>query len=73
MEEYTQEELDRHVSAAYDSVTVIDELEAKETLTSEETDSLDRNKRHLEIMLAKDWFDGHLTDAQRTELTTKSQ
>jgi hypothetical protein len=71
-ESYTAEEVQQHITNAYDSVTVIDDLNALDSLDAEEQDRLDRNKEHIRIMLAKTWFDGGLTDAQRTELTTKS-
>jgi len=68
----TSEEVHQHITNAYDSVTVIDDLNALDSLDDEQQDRLDRNKEHIRIMLAKTWFDGGLTDAQRTELTTKS-
>jgi len=68
----TSEEVQQHITNAYDSVTVIDDLNALDSLDDEQQDRLDRNKEHIRIMLAKTWFDGGLTDAQRTELTTKS-
>ncbi len=46
----------RHYAAAMDSVSLIQSLKAKDTLTSFEEDTLDRNKRHLKIMLAKDFW-----------------
>jgi len=66
--EYTQEQIDKSILAAYDSVNLINELKAKESLTEEEVDRLDRNKKHIEIMLAKEWFSNGLTKAQKTEL-----
>jgi hypothetical protein len=62
----------QHVTNAYDSITIIDKLGALASLDTEQQDSLDRNKEHIRIMLDKTWFDDALTDAQRTELTTKS-
>jgi hypothetical protein len=67
--ELTQEQLDKSVSAAYDSVNLITELKAKETLTEEETDILSRNEEHIRIMLGKNWFVAALTKAQKTELS----
>lgn len=67
--ELTQEQLAKSVSAAYDSVNLITELKAKETLTEEETDTLTRNEEHIRIMLGKDWFVAALTKAQKTELS----
>jgi len=56
MNELTVEEIAQHYSAAMDSVNLIVELEAKATLTEEETDAVSRNKEHLGIMLAKDYW-----------------
>ena len=39
-----------------DSVNLIVELQAKATLTDEETDTVSRNQEHLTIMLAKDFW-----------------
>lgn len=68
MEELTQEQVQSSISAAYDSVNLINELQAKEVITEEELDSLNRNKEHISIMLGKDWFVAGLTSAQKTEL-----
>ena len=65
----TAEQAARSVSAAYDSVNLIAELKAKESLTEEEVDRLDRNKKHIEIMLGKEWFVSALTAKQKKELT----
>ena len=64
----TAEQAAKSVSAAYDSVNLIAELKAKESLTEEEVDRLDRNKKHIEIMLAKEWFAKALTEEQKAEL-----
>jgi hypothetical protein len=65
---FTPEELSKHISIAYDSVTLIAELKAKESLTEEETETLSRNVQHIHIMLAKTWFTEGLTPEQKTEL-----
>jgi hypothetical protein len=52
-----EEETDRtgqDIKALGDSVTVIDAVLALDTKTEEDLDTLDRNVRHIEIMLAKD-------------------
>jgi len=66
--ELTAEQVAKSVSAAYDSVNLIKELKAKETLTEEETATVARNEEHIRIMMAKEWFVAGLTDAQITEL-----
>lgn len=68
MEELTQEQVQSSISAAYDSVNLINELQAQEVMTAEDSDTLNRNKEHISIMLGKDWFVGGLTAAQKTEL-----
>ena len=64
----TQEEIQRSVSAAFDSVNLINKLNLKDVLTDEETDTVDRNVEHLKIMMAKEWFDNALTTEQRADI-----
>ena len=73
MEELTQEQIEKSVSAAYDSVNLINELNSKESKTEEDTDTINRNKGHVKIMLAKDWFVEALTTEQKAELETISK
>ena len=68
MENLTQEEIKNSVNAAYDSVNLINELNLIEELSEEQKDTLDRNKEHLKIMLAKEWFFNALTEEQKVEL-----
>jgi hypothetical protein len=66
--EMTEEQITKSVSAAFDSVNLINDLKAKSSLTEEEQDRLDRNKEHLTIMLSKDWFSGALTVQQKSDI-----
>lgn len=66
--EMTEEQIQRSVSAAFDSVNLINELKTQPSLNEEEQDRLDRNKQHLTIMLAKDWFSTALTEQQTTDI-----
>ena len=66
--EYTPEQVAKSVSAAYDSVNLINELNIKETLTEEDKATLDRNVEHIRIMMGKEWFVAGLTPLQITEL-----
>jgi hypothetical protein len=66
--ELTKEEVAQSVSAAYDSVALLAELNAKETLTEEETETVTRNVEHIRIMMGKEWFVGGLTKKQVTVL-----
>jgi hypothetical protein len=65
---YTPEEVAKSISAAYDSINLINELKAKETLTEDETAALARNEKHIRIMMGFEWFVAGLTDLQVTEL-----
>ena len=66
--ELTKEQVAQSVSASYDSVALLAELNAKEFLTEEETETVTRNVEHIRIMMGKEWFVGGLTDKQITEL-----
>jgi len=70
MEDLTQEKIQNSVNAAYDSVNLINELNLIEELSKEEKDTLDRNKEHIKIMLAKEWFFNALTEEQKVELSS---
>ena len=70
MEELTQEQIEKSISAAYDSVGLINELNSKEALTEEEAGTINRNIDHLNIMISKEWFANALSDTQKVELET---
>lgn len=65
---YTPEQVAKSISAAYDSVTIVNELNGKLDITEEELATLDRNVEHIRIMMGKEWFVAGLTDKQITEL-----
>lgn len=67
MENLTQEQIEKSISAAYDSVNLINELSSQELLDEEQLATIGRNKEHLTIMLGKDWFSGALTAAQKKD------
>ena len=54
--EITTEQIAKNYAAALDSVNLITELKAKETLTEEDEKTIQRNLEHLETMLAKDYW-----------------
>jgi hypothetical protein len=54
--EITIEQIAKDYAAALDSVNLVNELKAKETLTEEDEKTIQRNLEHLEIMLAKDYW-----------------
>lgn len=68
METPTQVQLS--ISAAYDSVNLINKLKAQEVVTEEELNYLEKNKKHIVTMLGKDWFAEGLTPEQKSELET---
>jgi hypothetical protein len=57
MDNPTPEETARHYSTMMDSVHVINSLVP--TADVDDLDTLDRNVRHLEHMLERDWWDGY--------------
>jgi hypothetical protein len=56
IQEITAEEIARHYSAAMDSVNLINGEKPENTTDEEWADTLARNKEHLRIMLAKDFW-----------------
>jgi len=63
--ELTQEEIARHYSAALDSVNLINGDKPDNTTDEEWADTIARNKEHLTIMLAKEfWTTEDLTPLQ---------
>jgi len=60
------EDIQQSVSAAFDSVAVIND-------STSDAETIARNKEHLTIMLGKDYFLEALTEVQATELQTASE
>jgi dihydrodipicolinate synthase/N-acetylneuraminate lyase len=61
----TAEEIARHYAAAMDSVNLINGDKPENTTDEEWADTIARNKEHLNIMLAKDyWTTEDLTPLQ---------
>lgn len=59
-EELTLEEINRHYSAALDSVNLLNGDKPSDTSDEDWADTIDRNVRHLQIMVSKDfWTDDH--------------
>ncbi len=62
----TPEEIAQHYSAAMDSVNLINSEKPENTTDEEWADTIARNKEHLKIMLAKDfWTDEDLTPLEQ--------
>ena len=55
-EEITAEEIAQHYSAAMDSVNLINDIVASGVTDDDSVDTLKRNKDHLKIMVAKDFW-----------------
>jgi hypothetical protein len=65
IEQITAEEIARHLSAAMDSVNLINAGQPEGMEDAEWADCLERNKEHLILMLAKDfWTDEDLKPLQ---------
>jgi hypothetical protein len=56
MEEITQEQIAQHYKAAMDSVNLINAGQPEGMTAEDWADCLARNKEHLKIMLAKDYW-----------------
>jgi hypothetical protein len=54
--EITAEEIARHYSAAMDSVNLINAGQPESMTNADWADTLERNKEHLKIMVAKDFW-----------------
>ena len=61
-----EQEVARHYSAAMDSVNLINANKPEDMADDEWSDTVARNKEHLKIMLAKDfWTDEDLTPLEQ--------
>jgi hypothetical protein len=56
------------INAAFDSVNLINQLNALEALNEVQTDRKQRNISHLQLMMSKDWFVEALTEEQTTQI-----
>jgi len=66
MEEITQAQIAKHYSAAMDSVNLINGTKPEMMTDADWADCVSRNKEHLKIMLAKDfWTTENLTPLQQ--------
>ena len=60
---------EKSISAAFDSVALINKLVA-ETADDKRKSAVERNVKHLELMLTKDFFLTALTPLQKTQIET---
>ena len=64
-EEITTEQIAKHYSAAMDSVNLINNGQPEDTTDEDWADCLSRNKEHLRLMIAKDfWTNENLAPLQ---------
>lgn len=59
----------KSISAAFDSVALINKL-VTETADDKKKANVERNVKHLELMLTKDFFKDALTSSQKTQINT---
>ena len=71
MAERTTDEIPTLFAHGEHSVTLINELAAKSSLTDDEKDTIDRNVRHLEIIKAYKKEDGTTSIWTTEDFTTK--
>ena len=60
---------EKSVSSAFDSVNLINKL-ITETADEKRKSTVERNVKHLELMLTKDFFLTALTSLQKTQIET---
>ena len=60
---------EQSVSATLDSLHLLQSLKLKPQLTADETNTFARNKKHIELMMAKPEFINALTPQQKTDLS----
>jgi len=60
---------EKAISAAFDSVNLINKL-ITETADDKKKENVNRNVKHLELMLTKEFFTEALTAEQKTEIDT---
>ena len=60
---------EKSVSAAFDSVNLVNKL-ILETADEKKKSTVDRNVKHLQLMMKKDFFITTLTPEQKTDIET---
>jgi stress-induced morphogen len=69
MENLTQEQIEKSVNAAFDSVNLIESLSSSNN-NEEKAEIIKRNIDHLKIMMSKDWFKNALTQSQLSKINS---
>jgi hypothetical protein len=70
MENFTQEQIEKSISAAFDSVNLIESLLSSSNNDEEKAEIIERNIDHLKIMMSKDWFKNALTQSQLSKINS---
>jgi hypothetical protein len=63
-----QEKIEKIILSTFDSVNLINEYNLKTSLTDYETQRLERNVKHLRMMMNKDWFVNNITESQKQQI-----
>lgn len=70
----TPEQVQQHISAAFDSVNLINGIIAGTKMTDapleKKKEAVKRNVEHLELMMGKTWFAEGCTSTQTTNINT---
>jgi hypothetical protein len=66
-QEKTPEQVQKQISAAFDSVSLINKT-VLETVNDKKKELVKRNVSHCELMLTKEWFETTLTTEQKTQI-----
>lgn len=71
-ENITQEQIDNSISAAFDSVSLINGIingsQMQNESQTEKDGAVERNVGHLNVMLSKSWFAEALSISQETDI-----
>ena len=65
---YTDEQIRKHIDNCFHSYVICEDLSQESNLDEETQDKFDRNKEHIQIMYAKDWFKNGLSDEENNKL-----
>lgn len=68
MENFTTDQIEKMINASFDSVNLIEKLNALQSLNEEESDIKKRNIEHLQLMMKKDWFINNLSKEQKENI-----
>ena len=67
-EHYTGEQIQKKIRNCFHSWDICESLSAEPSLDEEQQDKFDRNKEHIQIMYAKEWFKNGCSSEQASKL-----